>query len=225
MTIELFHGSRGGIAGAIAPISRTRCDCGVGFYMGDKLSEVQAMVTTDSMPYLYTLQLDISKIDTENIIKLSGIDWAFFVLYNRGQLSGYQDTVFHARIAHLVDGGKLLIGPMENNALNKVIRDFSENRITEKALLACIREFNVGTQYVAKTLDVCQKISIISEHLLMPEECLRLDALRMRRTEEQLMKASEIYKKYRRDGRYLDEIFESEQERYASDYEERSFNG
>ena len=33
--VLLYHGSRSGIKGPIAPISRERCDFGKGFYMGD----------------------------------------------------------------------------------------------------------------------------------------------------------------------------------------------
>lgn len=32
--VTLYHGSKSGICGAIAPISRKRCDFGKGFYMG-----------------------------------------------------------------------------------------------------------------------------------------------------------------------------------------------
>ncbi len=34
-TVTLYHGSKSGIRGAIAPISRKRCDFGKGFYMGN----------------------------------------------------------------------------------------------------------------------------------------------------------------------------------------------
>lgn len=33
-TVTLYHGSKSGIRGKIAPISRERCDFGKGFYMG-----------------------------------------------------------------------------------------------------------------------------------------------------------------------------------------------
>ena len=39
--IILYHGSRGGIDGDIAPISRARCDFGQGFYLGEE--EKQAL--------------------------------------------------------------------------------------------------------------------------------------------------------------------------------------
>ena len=44
----LYHGSRGGLQGPIAPISRVRCDFGKGFYMGT--NEIQAKFM-DSCPF------------------------------------------------------------------------------------------------------------------------------------------------------------------------------
>lgn len=32
--VTLYHGSKSGIKGNIAPVSRNRCDFGQGFYMG-----------------------------------------------------------------------------------------------------------------------------------------------------------------------------------------------
>ena len=37
-TLRLFHGSRAGIAGRIAPSSRAECDFGKGFYLGTESS-------------------------------------------------------------------------------------------------------------------------------------------------------------------------------------------
>ena len=33
-SVTLYHGSKSGIRGAIAPVSREHCDFGKGFYMG-----------------------------------------------------------------------------------------------------------------------------------------------------------------------------------------------
>lgn len=43
----LYHGSKAGLVGNIAPVSRDRCDFGKGFYMG----------TERSQPLTFSLQL------------------------------------------------------------------------------------------------------------------------------------------------------------------------
>ncbi len=43
-SVTLYHGSKSGIRGAIAPISRKRCDFGKGFYMGtDRTQQMKLM--------------------------------------------------------------------------------------------------------------------------------------------------------------------------------------
>lgn len=42
--VTLYHGSRSGIRGAIAPISRERCDFGKGFYMGTDKSQPLTLI-------------------------------------------------------------------------------------------------------------------------------------------------------------------------------------
>ncbi len=49
----LYHGSRGGLQGPIAPKSRVRCDFGEGFYMGTDENQAKASVASDETPYIY----------------------------------------------------------------------------------------------------------------------------------------------------------------------------
>lgn len=42
--VTLYHGSGSGIRGAIAPISRERCDFGKGFYMGTDISQPLTLI-------------------------------------------------------------------------------------------------------------------------------------------------------------------------------------
>lgn len=44
MIFRLFHGSRAGIAGEIAPISRPECDFGKGFYLGTESSQPLTLI-------------------------------------------------------------------------------------------------------------------------------------------------------------------------------------
>ena len=44
MPLRLFHGSRSGIVGKIAPISRPECDFGRGFYLGTESSQPLTLI-------------------------------------------------------------------------------------------------------------------------------------------------------------------------------------
>lgn len=43
-TITLYHGSKSGIKGEIAPLSREKCDFGKGFYMGTEETQPLTLI-------------------------------------------------------------------------------------------------------------------------------------------------------------------------------------
>ena len=88
----LYHGSRGGISGDIKPISRIHCDFGKGFYMGTNQNQVKSLVSNDPNPYYYRLELNIDCLDKDRVLQLTDMDWAYFVLFNRGKLKSVKDS-------------------------------------------------------------------------------------------------------------------------------------
>ena len=42
--VQLYHGSKSGLKGSIAPISRDKCDFGRGFYMGTDPSQALTLI-------------------------------------------------------------------------------------------------------------------------------------------------------------------------------------
>ncbi len=53
--LTLYHGSKSGIDGTIAPMSRDRCDFGKGFYMGDEKSQPITLIFNCSNATCYTV--------------------------------------------------------------------------------------------------------------------------------------------------------------------------
>ncbi len=63
-------------------------------------------------------------------------------------------------------------------------------------------------QYVAVTQKACDQIHIVAERKLYPLEKLALQDKNGERREQGIVMADEIVKKYRREGRFFDEILE-----------------
>ena len=63
--ITLYHGSKSGIRGEIAPISRERCDFGKGFYMGTDRAQPLTLICNYPKAILYTCLLYTSDADDE----------------------------------------------------------------------------------------------------------------------------------------------------------------
>ena len=58
----LYHGSKEGIVGDIAPISRDHCDFGKGFYMGTTTLQPLTLICDEEKPIFYTVELDLSDL-------------------------------------------------------------------------------------------------------------------------------------------------------------------
>lgn len=82
--VTLYHGSKSGIRGKIAPISRERCDFGKGFYMGTDRTQPLTLICNYPDARIYTLSADLSDLRILDIEV--GLDWALLVAYNRGKM-------------------------------------------------------------------------------------------------------------------------------------------
>ena len=60
--LVLYHGSKKGIVGDIAPVSRKECDFGAGFYMGTGTMQPLTLVCSEATPKFYTLSLDTTDL-------------------------------------------------------------------------------------------------------------------------------------------------------------------
>lgn len=204
--ITLYHGSRGGIIGDIHPSSRIRCDFGQGFYMGNKPEQAKTLVYNDTNPILYTVNFKLSQIPNDKILVLKDMDWAYFVLYNRGRLETIKDTDFYKQIQQKSKNKDVIIGPIADDNMNVVMRQFENGEITDKALLECIRCIDYGTQYVAKTQNACDCVNVQLQEDLDLSNYEEYHRYRVERLHESEAKVKNIKRQFRNEGKYLDQI-------------------
>lgn len=212
-SIVLYHGSRGGIVGQIAPRSRARCDFGEGFYMGTNPDQAKTLVSNDQAPYFYKVELDLTALQEDRILRLDGMDWAYFVLFNRGRLDSVKKSPLYKKCAKLASGKDIIVGPIADDAMNEVMTRFIHGDITDRAFLECIRSLDYGIQYVAKTAAACSCVTILEEKELYGKElddAVLLSGIRRREGKEM---ADVMQRKYRREGRYFDEILQNLRQR------------
>lgn len=218
----LYHGSRGGLVGDIHVSDRVTTDFGQGFYMGTVPRQAKTLVAHDSTPYFYELDVPIESWEKDKILMLDDKDWSFFVLYNRGWLKDAKGTSLYHRMEALGKGKDFIIGPIADDNTSDVLRDFARNYITYPAMEAAITRADYGLQYVAKTPEACQSISILSERYIGRNEKQQLCRLADQNREIGDKIADQAYAEYRREGLYLDEIiqnaFEQDIKKGAANY-------
>ena len=206
--LVLYHGSKKGIVGDIAPISRSECDFGCGFYMGTNTLQPLTLVCNEDKPKFYTVELDLTglKVLTVEI----GMDWAMLIAYYRKEMESAKGSPVYEKYAHMADGYDVIIGYIANDRMYTELSRFFNKTLTDVALIHCLSALDLGKQYVAISEKACKQIKILKEEPLSQLELSLLKDMSAERRKEGIALAEEIEVKYRREGKYFDEILKGE---------------
>lgn len=202
--IRLFHGSKSGIKGKISPISRSLCDFGQGFYMGTEKEQPMTLICNYEKAALYEVELDTVNLNVKEIPL--NIDWALFVAFNRGRLTKSTAPELYEKYSLYKNGVDVFKGYIANDRMFVVLDRFFDGQITDIALVESLSVLKLGIQYVAVTQKACDSISIIKEQLLTDEQKKELIIKSEENRKIGISLADEICRKYRREGKYFDEL-------------------
>lgn len=206
--VTLYHGSKSGIHGTIAPISRECCDFGKGFYMGTDRTQPLTLICNYPNARIYTLSVNLSDLKILDVEV--GLDWALLIAYNRGKLESVKHSTIYNRFANLCDGCDMIIGYIANDRMFVVLDRFFNGEITDMALVNSLSALKLDRQYVALTEKACKKIKILDEQELTRKDQDKLKQESEVNRSKGIALADEICRKYRREGRFFDEIFKAE---------------
>lgn len=204
----LYHGSKKGITGDVAPISREECDFGRGFYMGTSTLQPLTLICNEDKPKFYAVELDLTglKVLTVDI----DMDWAMLIAYHRKEMESAKETAVYEKYAHMADGYDVIIGYIANDRMYTELFRFFNKTLTDVALIHCLSALDLGKQYVAISEKACRQIKILKEEPLSPLELALLNDMSAERRKEGVALAEEIEVKYRREGKFFDEILRGE---------------
>ena len=206
--LVLYHGSKKGIVGDIAPISREECDFGSGFYMGTNTLQPLTLVCNEDKPKFYTVELDMTGL---NVLSVEiSMDWAMLIAYYRKEMESAKGTPIYEKYAHMADGYDVIIGYIANDRMYTELSRFFNKTLTDVALINCLSALDLGKQYVAISEKACKQIKILKEESLSQLELLLLKDMSAERRKEGIALAEEIEVKYRREGKFFDEILKGE---------------
>jgi transcriptional regulator with XRE-family HTH domain len=208
--IILFHGSKSGIEGKIAPISREKCDFGAGFYMGTEPAQSLTLTCDFEKSKFYIVSLKLTDLKTVEIAQ--DLDWAMLVAYNRGKMERIKGTSLYEKYRHFSKDNDVIVGHIADDRMFYVLDNFFLGNITDLALIKSLSALQLGKQYVARTQKGCDAVRIEKE--------VTISALERRflkdKSEENRIKgissANDICKNYRREGEFFDEIIDKAKE-------------
>ncbi len=204
----LYHGSKKGLVGEIAPKSRDDCDFGRGFYMGTDTLQPLTLVCGEPKPRFYAVDLNLEGLKVIDIEL--GMEWAMVIAYNRGYMDIIKGSEMYEKYAHYLDGYDMVVGYIANDRLYTELNRFFNGDITDEALMRCLSALDLGKQYVALTDKGCKAVTVLQDDPISPFELSVLQEKSIERRKEGNALAKEIERQYRRVGKYFDEILRGE---------------
>jgi len=204
--ILLYHGSKSGIVGDIAPKSREMCDFGKGFYMGTEPGQPLTLICDFDKSKFYIVSIDAKDLEAVEI--KADLDWAMLVAFHRGRMDKIKGTACYEKYSHIDAGKDLVIGSIANDRMFYVLDNFFMGNITDMALVNSLYALKLGKQYVATTEKACAAVRIEREiPLSMMERRFLQDESEANR-QKGIALANDICKNYRREGYFFDEILD-----------------
>lgn len=204
--VLLYHGSKSGIVGDIAPKSREMCDFGKGFYMGTEPAQPLTLICDFEKSKFYIVSIDTRELDSVEIE--ADLDWAMFVALHRGRMDKIKGTEFYDKYSQIDSGKDLVIGSIANDRMFYVLDNFFMGNITDMALVNSLSALKLGKQYVATTERACAAVRIEKEIPLSMLERRFLQDESAENRQKGIHLANDICKNYRREGKFFDEILD-----------------
>ncbi|MCR5502286.1 MAG: DUF3990 domain-containing protein [Lachnospiraceae bacterium] len=186
------------------------CDFGVGFYTASieeyGLSNIVENEKEGS-GFFYTIRADFEPL------KVFSFDydldfWMLFTAYNRGYI---EDIDSYSRLKKMIDdlmSFDVISGLVSDDRSAYAFGRFLDKATTNVCLKECIKFFNLGYQYVFRTVKACDHLEIMHEEQITGDRYFRIAHDRRVRIGRSQDIVSEIETKFRREGLYLDELLE-----------------
>lgn len=206
--VTLYHGSRGGLVGDIAPMSRMACDFGRGFYLGDAPSQPLTLVCDGENPHLYRCEFDLEGLVVHRFEPT--VDWALFVAWNRKAIPSEFMPHYDAKFRPLAENADVIYGKIANDRMFVVLTWFFEEFISDVGLLQALQALNLGNQYCARNENACRHVRVVEDRVLSSGECARLRQQADEQRQYAVKMVDRIRREHRRDGLSFYEIMKQE---------------
>lgn len=154
-------------------------------------------------PVLYTAELQTSNL---KMFECNGILWALYLAFQNEQMD--PNSRLYKAISKLVKSADVVIGSDLPLRMPTLLNEFLRGRITDVALTECMTGLRLGNVYVIRSRRAKDYLKLLKASEI-PAYCwssYKKNENQHRESDAEL--AESIIRKYRRDGRFFDEIVE-----------------
>ncbi len=208
--VLLFHGSKEGIVGPISlDYSRKNVDLGVGFYTGDNYNQSLEFISQTAHGSIYVLDVRYTKLKILNLDV--SLDWLLMIALCRGKLEKYSQTKTYQRIIEQLSSYDVIAAPIADNRMFTTIDDFINSAISSEQAIHAMKDLSLGMQIVFKTKQSLKQLKVLEKLYVCSSEKASAELKKKQKILDNDSYISDAYAKYIRQGKYISEIFENEE--------------
>ena len=160
--IVLFHGSKYGLNEILSNGSRSSCDFGNGFYLGQTYNQALSFVCENDNSSVYSFYFEEKNL---SVVKLKcDLEWMLIVCYYRGTISKYSNNKKIKDILNKIENADVIIAPIADNKMFYIMSQFTEGEINADVALHSLAASKLGYQYVLKTEKAINNLTPIEKY-------------------------------------------------------------
>lgn len=201
--LVLFHGSKFGLNNIDCNGSRSNCDFGNGFYLGESYEKALFFVCENKNSSVYAFSLNL---DNLNVLKFKcDLEWMLAICYYRGQLKNYEESLIIKQIIKKIEEADIIIAPIADNRMFYIMSLFTNGDINVDVAIHSLSASNMGLQYIIKTEKGLENLLPLEKlYISIPEkeDCHNKLEERSKEIETKLKMAKREY----RNGKFIEEI-------------------
>lgn len=199
----LFHGSKNGLSEISISESRSNCDFGNGFYLGQTYNQALSFVCEYERASVYSFRYSFEGL---KCIEFDcSLDWMIAICYFRGSINKYSESKIVKNVVKKIKDSDIIIAPIADNKMFYIMTQFAEGEINADVALHSLSASRLGLQYIIKTDKALKKIVPIERYYLsIPEreDCKKALIERSYEIDTKLKLAKREFK----NGLYIEEL-------------------
>lgn len=168
----LFHGSKNGLSEITVTGSRSDCDFGNGFYLGETYNQALSFVFEDKKSSVYSFRYSLDNLNLKRFE--CTLEWMLTICYYRGTLGKYSKNKEISKIVSEAEEADVIIAPIADNKMFYIMAQFAEGEINADVALHSLAASSLGLQYVFRTERALEKLIPVEKYYLCGperEEC------------------------------------------------------
>lgn len=202
--LVLYHGSKFGLNDITIDGSRSMCDFGKGFYLGESYKSALSFVAEQPLSVVYAFATHLKQL---NVINLDmSLEWLIAVCYFRGTLRQFEEHPKVKAVIAKIENADVIIAPIADNMMFYIMSLFSSGELTDVETIKSLAASDLGKQHVLKTKKAIDSIECIGINYLCKNEKYNAQAALQERSIKIRKMISNLKRNRNPEGQYIEEI-------------------